>query len=61
MDEMSPEEFVRSLLEADPKDLPAIPKVAPMTIKEIVDIPIVRRGMRSSRWRANAGCHGRSV
>ncbi len=33
------EAFVRSLREADPKDLPPLPRVAPMTIGEMVDIP----------------------
>ena len=33
------EAFVRSLREADPKDLPPLPRVAPMKIGEMVDIP----------------------
>lgn len=33
------EAFVRSLRESDPKDLPPLPRVAPMKIGEMVDIP----------------------
>ena len=33
------EAFVRSLREADPKDLLPMPRAAPMTLGEMVDIP----------------------
>ncbi len=59
--ERSPEDaaFVRSLLEADPKDLPPIPRVAPMTVREVVDIPnrqarhalVTLEGERGPSWK----------
>ena len=56
--ETADEAFVRSLLESDPKDLPPLPRVAPMTVSEIVDVPtrsarhalVVLNGERGPSW-----------
>ena len=36
------EAFLKGLLESDAKDLPPLPRVAPMTVAEIVDVPTKR-------------------
>ena len=41
-DERPDEAFLKSLLESDAADLPPLPRVAPMTVAEVVDVPTKR-------------------